>query len=89
MKIEHEEGRFFSKTTHGTAELLYSKIGSKTISAYHTFTPEEDRGQGIAEQLTAAAFKFAKERGLKIRPDCPYVQYFLSKHKGWQKYATS
>ena len=70
------------------AELLYSKIGKSTISIYHTFTPKEDRGQGTAERLAAAAFEYAKENGMKIRPDCPYIPRFLSKHKEWQKYAS-
>ena len=47
MKIKHKEGSFFAKTEHGKAELLYSKIDNATISIYHTFTPEEDRGKGI------------------------------------------
>jgi uncharacterized protein len=86
MKVGREDGRFFMRTEHGTAELLYEKIGDKKISIYHTFTPEEDRNKGIAGRLAVAAFEFAKENGLKVRPDCPYVQHFLEKHKEWSKY---
>lgn len=87
MKVEHEDGRFYVRTQHGVAELLYKKIGSGVISAYHTSTPEEDRGQGIAEQMSIALFEFVKKNGLKVRPDCPYIPYFLEKHKEWQAYS--
>ncbi len=87
MEVKHEQGRFYAKTEHGTAELLYSEVDKSTISIYHTFTPDEDRGHGIAEQLAVAAFEFAKKNGLKVRPDCPYIPHFLDKHNEWRKYA--
>jgi len=87
MEIKHTRQRFYAKAGRGTAELLYSKVDERTISVYHTFTPEEERGKGIAEQLATAAFEYAKEKGLRIRPDCPYIYHFLSKHKEWRKYA--
>lgn len=87
MEIKHTNGRFYAKTAHGEAELLYSKVDSKTINVYHTFTPEEDRGKGVAEQLSIAAFEYAKKNGLRVRPDCPYIPHFLEKHKEWLSYA--
>jgi len=89
MEIKHENGRFYAKTPHGIAELLYSKIDTSTISIYHTFTPEEDRGHGIAEALATAAFEFAKKSSLKVRPDCPYIPNFLQKHKELKKFAVN
>ncbi len=87
MKIEHSKDRFYTVTEHGTAELLYNLTDAGTMSIYHTFTPDEDRGQGIAERLATAAFEFAKGNNLKVRPDCPYIPHFLEKHREWQKYA--
>ncbi len=89
MEIKHEPGRFFAKTQHGTAELLYSQVDAKTLSFYHTFTPDEDRGKGIAEELATAAFEYAKEKGFKVRPDCPYIPHFLEKHSEWKQYEAS
>ncbi len=89
MEIKHEEGRFYAKTEHGAAELLYRKLSSSRISIYRTFTPPEDRGRGIASQLAEAAFKFAREKKLKVVPDCPYIPEFLEKHSEWRAYATN
>ncbi|MDE1874122.1 MAG: N-acetyltransferase [Candidatus Micrarchaeota archaeon] len=88
MEIKHKDGRFSVKTEHGEAELLYKDIGNGVISAYHTFTPEEDRGQGVAERLALAVFEYAKEKGLKVRPDCPYLPRFLEKHREWKPFST-
>lgn len=85
MEIKHVEGKFYTETQHGDAFLLYKTEG-KIISIYETFTPEEERGKGIAEHLATAAFKFAKENSLKVKPDCPYIQHFASKHKELAKY---
>lgn len=86
MEIGQSEGRFYTKTEHGEAELLY-RIEGSVMSIYHTFTPGEERGEGIAEELTKAAFSFAIKNKLKVRPDCPYVAHFLGVHKDMQKYA--
>ena len=68
---------------HLQAELLY-KLDGKIMDLYHTFTPEELRGKGLAERLTKAAFEFAEKSKLKIRPSCSYVKdVFLKKHPEW------
>ncbi len=80
MEIIMEEGRMWAKTAHGEAELNYRIRGNNMI-IYHTGTPEEDRGGGVAAELTARAFEFAKENNLKIVPACPYTQYYIKKNK--------
>ncbi len=80
-RVKHDNaGRFYLRTEHGDAELLY-RIEGNVISVYHTFTPDEERGNGIAEKLAVEAFKFASEKHFKVRPDCTYIQYFVEKHK--------
>jgi hypothetical protein len=73
-------GRLSLCTEHRDAEMLYS-ISSGAMSIYHTYTPEQERGNGIAERMAAHAFVMAKRRGLKVRPDCPYMVHFLEEHK--------
>ncbi len=85
MEVKHTEGRFFVSIDGKEAELLYKKENN-IMDLYHTFTPEELRGKGIAEILTNAAFEFAKQHNLKIRPSCSYVKdVFLKKHPEWMK----
>lgn len=86
MGIEHKDGRFSTVTEGGEAELLY-KMEGNVMSIYHTFVPESERGKGIAETLAIAAFEFAKENELKVRPDCPYIVRFLEKNAKFREYA--
>ncbi|MGC9156830.1 MAG: GNAT family N-acetyltransferase [Candidatus Micrarchaeia archaeon] len=80
-KVMHSKGKFYVKTPHGIAVLLYKPAGKGKINMYHTFVPDEDRGKGIAEKLAFAAFAYAKEKGLKVIPGCSYVSYFVEKHQ--------
>jgi len=86
MEIKHNEGRFYMETKHGDAELLYNIKGG-IMSIYHTFVPEGERGEGIAEELAKAAFSFAIKNRLKVRPDCEYILHFLETHKEMRKYS--
>ncbi|MEM3181435.1 MAG: GNAT family N-acetyltransferase [Candidatus Micrarchaeaceae archaeon] len=79
-EIKHEKGKFYEKTEHGEAVLLYKPAGKGKINIYHTFVPDEDRGKGIAERLARAAFEYAKEKKLKVIPGCTYISYFVEKH---------
>jgi predicted GNAT family acetyltransferase len=81
---QHQEGMFFILTPHGRAELRYDKEGS-VMRMYHTFTPEEERGKGVASSLALAAFTFAKEHEMKVQPDCEYLDHFLQKHPEWRE----
>ncbi len=85
-EVMQSDGRFFVRTAHGEAELLYRTNG-KVMSIYHTYTPKEERGKGAAEKLADRAFEFAKARGMKVKPDCPYIIQYLKTHKDAQKYS--
>ena len=79
-RIVHEKGRFYIPTPHGDAELLYDNKESGIMNIYHTLVPEGERGGGLAGKLAAAAFKYAREKGLKVRPSCTYIEYYVEKH---------
>jgi len=80
LKIMKTRNKFYVKTEHGEAVLLYKSEGKGKINMYHTFVPDEDRGKGIAEKLAFAAFEYAKENKLKVIPGCTYISYFVQKH---------
>jgi predicted GNAT family acetyltransferase len=40
----------------------------------------EPRGGGIASHLTTHALDYARERGLKIVPSCPFVAAYIARH---------
>ena len=80
MEVKRGDNRFYMKTEHGDAELLYDLNGT-VMAIYHTYTPDEERGKGIAGKLAEAAFDYAKKNGLKVKPDCPFIADYVLKHK--------
>lgn len=60
IKIEHKPSEFFV-VINGKKAVLDYQIDGKKVDLFHTFTDPELRGQGLAGQLTQAAFEFAKK----------------------------
>ncbi len=89
VKILHEKGRFYTSTQHGDAELLYDNKEVGIMNIYHTFVPDEERGMGLAGKLAKAAFEYAQEKGLKVRPSCPYIEYYIEKHPEVKDYTVA
>jgi hypothetical protein len=79
MEIEHQPGRFFARVDGAEAELLYERRGD-VLDVHHTYTPPALRGSAIAARLTAAAFDYAREHGLKILPTCSYTRAYVERH---------
>ncbi len=80
MEIKHAGHRFFVEVEGKTASLDYALENGK-MNITHTYTPSELRGRGIAEQITLAAFEYAKKNNFRVVPSCSYVRdAFLSRH---------
>ena len=62
------------------AELIYTRVGPKLIDLQHTYVPDGARGHGVADALAKAAFDFARERGFRVVPTCPFVRRWLATH---------
>jgi predicted GNAT family acetyltransferase len=79
MHIEHEPGRFVARIEGDQAELVYERRDG-VLDVHHTYTPPALRGSAIAARLTAAAFAYAREQGLKILPTCSYTRVYVERH---------
>lgn len=84
MEILHEEnnskGAFYIEVKgERLAEMTYSKAGEDKIIIDHTEVNDALRGTGAGKQLVEAAVQFAREKGIKIIPLCPFAKAVLSK----------
>jgi uncharacterized protein len=70
------EGRLDGKLV---AEIDVS-IRDDVMIIAHTGTKPAWRGRGIAAQLTAFALSDIRDRGFRVRPDCPYTADYLDRH---------
>ena len=65
-------GRYWADVEGGEAELTYAAANGAMIID-HTFVPPASRGRDIAQRLVERAVEDADKRGLRIVPQCPYV----------------
>ena len=89
MKIEHKDGKkkgvfFIEENGERLAELAYFESAPDEITIYHTEVSDKLRGEGIGQDLVGAAVSFAREKGLKIVPTCPYAKKVIDRTPEFQ-----
>ena len=82
LPIRHEPAarRFAADVAGATAYLTYREVDEVTLDFDHTFVPPPSRGGGIASQLTQHALEYARQRGLRVVPSCPFVAAYIQRH---------
>lgn len=63
------------------AEMTYVWAGSDRIIIDHTDVNAALKGQGVGKQMVTKAVEFAREKGLKIVPLCPFAKSVFDKVK--------
>lgn len=60
-------------------EMTYIWAGTDKFIIDHTDVDEAFSGQGVGKQLVMAAVGFAREKGVKIMPLCPFARSVFDK----------
>lgn len=89
MLIQHKEGKtrgmfFIEEEGEVIAELVYASGGDNTIIIEHTEVDEQLRGQNIGYELVHRTVEFARNKGLKISPVCPFAKAVFDKKPDFQ-----
>lgn len=74
-----EKRRFEVEVEGHTAYAEYRKVADH-LSFTHTMVPEALGGRGIGTALVKAGLAAARERGLKVKPICPFFKSYIDKH---------
>ena len=61
------------------AQMTYVWTGAERIIIDHTEVDDALRGQSAGKQLVAKAVEFAREKGIKIIPLCPFAKSVFDK----------
>lgn len=61
------------------AEMTYVWAGDSKFIIDHTEVSDKLAGKGAGKQLVAKAVEFAREKGLKIMPLCPFANKVFKK----------
>jgi predicted GNAT family acetyltransferase len=61
------------------AEMTYVWAGPSQLIINHTEVSDKLRGMGAGKQLVTAAVNYAREKGIKIIPLCPFAKSVFDK----------
>jgi len=71
--------RFVTDVDGHQGYVEYERDGD-TLALTHTIVPTAIGGRGVAAELVRTALEHARSEGLKVRPDCSYVEAYLRRH---------
>lgn len=84
MQISHQENGskgewFYNQGTERLAEMTYSWAGDDKFIIDHTWVDDSLRGQHVGRNLLDHAVAYAREKGVKIIPLCPFAKSVFDK----------
>ena len=77
--LDTDHDRIEMVVGHQTAFLTY-RHKDKVLSVIHTEVPPAFRGKGVGDALARSALNYARAQGLTVKPYCPFVAGFISRH---------
>ena len=81
IEVEHNPAeRRFQALVNGHLCVADYTLSPGVMHITHTGVAPSLQGRGIAAELIAAAFDFARTNALKIDPVCSYVRVYIRRH---------
>ncbi|HVZ16016.1 MAG TPA: GNAT family N-acetyltransferase [Terriglobales bacterium] len=65
----------------GHTAFIDYRLQNGLLDLLHTEVPAELRGSGVGAELVHSTLTWAREKGLKVLPTCPFVAAFLRRHR--------
>ena len=78
--VENPGRSRFEMHLDGELAVAEYQIDGDRMVFTHTEVPPAFRGKGLAEKLVLAGLRAARERGLRVDPQCTYVARVLEQH---------
>lgn len=78
-----EKQRFEAHVSGEVAVLIYEQDGEH-ITLVETLVPPSLEGRGIGSSLARAGLDYARQHGMSVTPQCPFVRRYLEKHPEYQ-----
>lgn len=74
-----ERNRFEARLSEEAAVLTY-ELRPGVIVFLHTVVPEAFEGRGVGGALARTGLDYAREQGLAVVPNCPFVKAWIERH---------
>ena len=86
MTIRHnEQDSQFETTVDGhTGYVAYDLEDPDRIVFTHTIVPDALSGRGVGGALAKHALDYAREKNLKVLPQCSYIAAYIKRHKEYE-----
>ena len=75
-RAEHE----FELDVDGLRAIAAYQLEGDTIVFTHTLVPKKLEGHGVGSKLIRGALDAARDKGLKVVPQCPFVKSYIDRH---------
>jgi len=79
-----EKSRFEADLGDGTLAIAEYRLDEGRIAFTHTEVPSAYEGRGIGTALVRFALGWARERGLRVAPICPFFAAYMKDHREQQ-----
>ena len=68
----------------GDAAFILFRLRGSTLSLIHTEVPPALQRKGLADALAKAALEYARTHSMTVKPICPFVAKYLTRHPEFQ-----
>jgi predicted GNAT family acetyltransferase len=83
IRIDFDSSHFEIRAGGEVAFILFRLRGS-TLSLIHTEVPPALQRKGLADALAKAALEYARTHSMTVKPICPFVAKYLTRHPEYQ-----
>ncbi|MBD9301369.1 GNAT family N-acetyltransferase [Alistipes senegalensis] len=77
------EKRYELDLGKGDMALIEYAMGDGFVVLTHTEVPPAYEGQGIGKELVLAALEDIRSKGLRVVPQCSFVEVYIRRHPEW------
>jgi uncharacterized protein len=79
-----DKGRWEAREGDTLAGLAAYRRTDDLVIFTHTVVEDDFAGRGVGGLLARAALDSAREQGLRVRPDCPFIAEWISRHPDYE-----
>ncbi|MFC5446653.1 GNAT family N-acetyltransferase [Paenibacillus aestuarii] len=80
---EDVNGFYMGEQDKREAEIHYVYSGNDIIIVDYTTVSDSLRGQGVGQALVKRLVEFARKKGIKIMPLCPFARSQFDRHEDY------
>lgn|SRR5688572_4142741 len=83
IQIDFDSSHFEIRVGGDAAFILF-RLRASTLSLIHTEVPPALQRKGLADALAKAALEYARTHSMTVKPICPFVAKYLTRHPEFQ-----